>query len=121
MAAETVKEITFQGLLGTFSNATLRIQLRRNGAKWWARALWDDGNAGAGRTKIGTLKLRVSDSAHETFYTKKTKVLYSDDTTIWTDETYDPPNGRKILARFVANWAVSTYYPKGQSTPRATT
>lgn len=121
MAVTLGDEIRFQGLLGPFDNADLIIELRNDGALFWARARWDDGNSGAGSSvKIGNLALEVKNS-EGVYVAERVKALYAGDDTIWTDETYNPPNGRQVRARFLATVAVSSQYPTKQWTQSWTT
>lgn len=116
--AVTEEQITFQGLLGPFDNSTLIIQLRHDGALWWARALWDENNAGGGSTKIGNLAIELRNADGETWTTARVIALYADSgSSVWTDETYNPTNGRAVRARFLATVAVSSQYPTTQRTP----
>lgn len=119
MAAQTMDgEITFQGLMGPFDVSTLRIQLRNDGALYWARALWNENNAGGGHTKIGNLALELRNADGETWTTARVIALYADSgSSVWTDETYNPTNGRAVRARFLATVAVSSQYPTTQRTP----
>lgn len=122
MAATTVHTINFTGLMGPFDDATLQVQLRRDGSKWWARALWDDGNAGAsGDIVIGTVKLQTRTiDPPGSWQTAKTKQLLNRNTNVYTDENYDPPTNRQVRAAFTASWAVSSGYPTTQGTPYST-
>lgn len=121
-SASTKTQITFQGLTAPFENAVLQIQVRRNGNRWWARALWNDGNSGAGPVKLGTLRLRQRSSSSASWTTVKTKAVWNNgNTSFWTDDRYDPPTGYQVQAEFTASVSVSMYYPKTQRTKAVTT
>ena len=117
MAAQTMGgEITFQGLMGPFDVSTLRIQLRNDGALYWARALWTENNAGGGHTKIGNLALEVKNSNGD-YEAERVIAVYADSgSSIWTDETYNPPNGTRVRARFLATVPVYSQWPDKQWT-----
>lgn len=116
--AVTEEEITFQGLMGPFDVSTLRIQLRHDGALWWARALWTENNAGGGHTKIGNLALELRNADGETWTTARVIALYADSgSSVWTDETYNPTNGRAVRARFLATVGVESQEKNPQVTP----
>lgn len=125
-AATTRATITYQGLLAPFHNATLLIDLRQDGAYWWARARFNDGNSGAANVNLGTLKIQLRERAYgepwAAWVTKKTKVLSADDTSVTTDSKYNPPNSnssmaRQVRAAFTANTGMhSVHYPATQGT-----
>lgn len=92
----TKADFTYTGMQSPFDNSHLYVELRNNGAYWWARATWDDGNAGCGAATVGTLKLQLrhstSTSSWGAWETVKTKSLVCGNTQIWTSDTYNPPN-----------------------------
>jgi hypothetical protein len=92
MAAATREEFTVSIPVDN-ANGAVRVELRQNGNKWWARATSQ--NIAASGISLGTVKLekrqrQIISGVADAWSTAKSKTVISG-SQVWTDENYDPP------------------------------
>lgn len=78
-------------------------QLRHNSPYWWTRWVLTDTSITTIPGQLGTIKVQVRERAYgepwAAWVTKRSKTVLHSDTTVWTDETYNPPNSTSTMER----------------------
>ncbi len=131
--ASTVSEFTYdlQDVLG--GSAKVRVELRTESGRYWARATPANLEGVAGSFEIGTVKLQLRQRVQsggvwlgwESWVTKKSNAVLVSEGQEWTDDTYNPPNSTSTVQQQVRA-AFTSSYPEGgdpstQGTPGTTT